>query len=62
MSDPILQKDGSSQLSLLTADAFVDGMARIRKALQLAKSRGEEIVFPTRIALPAVVGFVPDAA
>lgn len=61
LSDPVLQKNGTSQLSLLTEDAFVNGMARIREALQLAERRGEEIVFPTHIALPIVVGFVPDA-
>jgi SAM-dependent methyltransferase len=62
LNDPILQKNGTSQLSLLTEDAFADGMARIMKVLQLTERRGEEIVFPTHIALPAVVGFVPDAA
>jgi SAM-dependent methyltransferase len=61
LSDPVLQKNGTSQLSLLTEDAFVDGMARIGEALQLAERRGEEIVFPTHIALLIVVGFVPDA-
>jgi ubiquinone/menaquinone biosynthesis C-methylase UbiE len=61
LSDPVLQKNGTSQLSLLTEGAFVNGMARIREALQLAEGRGEGIVFPTRIALPIVVGFVPDA-
>ena len=61
LSDPVLQKNGTSQLSLLTEDAFVKGMAQIREALQLAERCGEEIVFPTHIALPIVVGFVPDA-
>lgn len=61
LSDPILQKNGTSQLSLLPEDAFAKGMARIREALQLAERRGEEIVFPTHITLPLVVGFVPDA-
>jgi SAM-dependent methyltransferase len=61
LSDPVLQKNGTSQLSLLTEDAFVKGMARIREAIQLAERRGQEIVFPTHIALPIVVGFVPDA-
>jgi len=61
LSDPVLQKDGTSQLSLLTEDAFVKGMARIREAIELAERRGQEIVFPTHIALPIVVGFVADA-
>jgi SAM-dependent methyltransferase len=61
LNDPILQKNGTSQLSLLTEDAFVNGMARIREAVQLAERRGEGIVFSTHIALPIVVGFVSDA-
>ena len=61
LSDPVLQENGTSQLSLLTEDALVNGMTQIREAIQLAERRGEEIVFPTHIALPIVVGFVPDA-
>jgi phosphoglycolate phosphatase len=60
LNDPILQKNGTSQLALLTEEAFERGMARIREALRLAESSGEKIVFRTRIALPAVIGFVPD--
>ena len=60
LNDPVLQKNGSSQFSLLTEDAFADGMSRIRKALQMAERRGQKIVFPTHIAFPAVVGFVSD--
>jgi SAM-dependent methyltransferase len=62
LNDPILQKDGTSQLSLLTEDAFAGGMSRIRQALKLAEKSGNEIVFQTRIALPVVVGFVPKPA
>ena len=58
LDDPVLQKNGTSQLSLLTDDAFQEGMARIKKAVQLAESRDEPIVFPSHIALPAVVGYV----
>ena len=62
LDDPILQKNGTSQLSLLTENAFADGMARIMKALQQAERHGEKITFRTNIALPAVVGFMPDAS
>lgn len=60
LNDPILQKNGTSQLALLTEEAFENGMARIRETLRLAQSCGEKIVFRTRIALPVVIGFVPD--
>lgn len=62
LHDPILHKNGTSQLSLLTEEAFAEGMARIRKTLHLAERRGEDIVFTTHIALPSTVGFVPDTA
>jgi len=56
LGDPTLQKNGTSQLSLLTDEAFQAGMARIEETLQQAEKRGESIIFPTHIALPAVVG------
>ena len=61
LSDPVLHKNGTSQFSLLTEEAFLDGMARIREAVESAERRGEEIVFRTDIACPLVVGFAGDA-
>jgi len=58
--DPILQKDGASQLSLLSDDDFAAGMARIRAALARAAANGREIIFPAHISLPALIGFVPE--
>jgi hypothetical protein len=60
-SDPVLFKDGTSQLSLLTEDAFLAGMARIEEAIRLAERHGREAVFPIDIALPIVTGFASDA-
>jgi SAM-dependent methyltransferase len=56
LDDPVLQKNGTSQLALLTDDAFQAGMAHIKSAVQLAESYKEQIIFPNHIALPAVVG------
>jgi len=61
LNDPVLHKDGTSQLSLLTEDAFLDGMARIEESIRLAEKHGREIVFPMDIALPIVAGFASDA-
>jgi ubiquinone/menaquinone biosynthesis C-methylase UbiE len=60
LTDPILLKNGTSQLSLLTDEAFEAGMARIREVLRSAEGSDEEIVFRTRIALPIVFGLVPE--
>jgi SAM-dependent methyltransferase len=61
-NDPILHKEGTSQLSLLTGEAFEEGMERMKEALRLAERRGEDIVFSTHIALPVVIGYAPEAA
>jgi SAM-dependent methyltransferase len=61
LNDPILQKNGTSQLALLSEAAFERGMARIREAIRLAEGSGEMIVFRTRIALPVVIGVVSSA-
>lgn len=58
--DPILQKNGASQLSLLSDEEFSAGMARIREALAKAAAGGREIIFPAHISLPALIGFVPE--
>ena len=58
--DPILKKDGVSQLSLLSQEEFNRGMEKIRKAILSAKKTGQRITFPAHITLPAVVGFVDD--
>ncbi|MBU4260957.1 MAG: methyltransferase domain-containing protein [Proteobacteria bacterium] len=58
--DPILQKDGASQLSLLSDDEFAAGMARIRAALDRAAAGAREIIFPAHISLPAVIGLKPE--
>ncbi|OKY73905.1 MAG: hypothetical protein BM485_16670 [Desulfobulbaceae bacterium DB1] len=58
-ADPILHKNGVSQLALLPLDEFSEGMKRIRQAIAAAGKKGERIVFPAHITLPAVVGFAP---
>jgi SAM-dependent methyltransferase len=60
LDDPVLHKDGTSQLSLLTEQAFQEGMARIQDSLRLAERQGRTAVFRMDIALPMVVGFVSN--
>lgn len=57
-TDPILHPGGTSQLALLSEEAFGRGMRRIREAVVLADRQGRPIVFPAHIALPAIIGFV----
>lgn len=55
-SDPALQKNGTSQLSLLTQNDFKTGMAKIKQAIR----SNRDIVFPAHIAIPAVVAYRPS--
>ncbi len=58
LNDPILQKNGTSQLSLLSDEAFFQGMARIKGAIEQAERLGKEMFFPTHISIPVVFGFL----
>lgn len=59
--DPVLQKNGASQLALLSGNDFYEGMEKIKEALQSAHKNHEEIIFPAHILLPAVTGYAPRA-
>ena len=50
-NDPFLKKDSTSQLALLSDEAYAAGMQRIQKAIEEAEMRGEEAVFDTRLKL-----------
>jgi ubiquinone/menaquinone biosynthesis C-methylase UbiE len=58
LADPILQKHGTSQLALLTDEAYTAGMNRIRTALDEAEAAGNIKVFPVDISLTMVTGRV----
>jgi len=58
LADPILQKHGTSQLALLTDEAYTVGMNRIRTALDEADVTGKTLVFPVDIFLTMVAGRV----
>jgi SAM-dependent methyltransferase len=56
LADTFLQKHATSQLVLLSDDAYAAGLRRIEAAIARAESAGETIVFPTDIALVMVTG------
>jgi len=55
--DPILQRNGTSQLSLLSDEAFNHGLARIKDAVKQTEALGDKVIFQTHISLPIVYGF-----
>jgi len=58
LESPILQKHGTSQLALLTDEAYAAGMARITAAVRKAEESGERLVFPVDVSLTIVKGSV----
>jgi len=60
LADPILQKHGTSQLALLTDEAYAAGLGRIETALAEAEAAGKTLVFPVDISLTMVTGRVPQ--
>lgn len=58
-TDPFLQKHSSSQLALLSDEAYRAGVQRIEAALAKAESVGEVLVFPMTITFEMMVGQIP---
>ncbi len=56
LSNPWLHKNSSSQLALLSEEAYRAGLARVEAAIADAGARGEEVVFPMDVTLALLVG------
>ena len=56
--DPFLEKNATSQLILLTDEAYAAGLRRMREALQGAETAGEQLVFPMDIPIGMLIGRV----
>jgi hypothetical protein len=52
---PVLEKNATSQLALLSDEEYASGLRRIRDALEQAESKGEELVFASDILLGMLV-------
>jgi hypothetical protein len=57
-SDPFLQKDSCSQLTLLTDEAYAAGLRRIATALSEAEAEGRPLAFATDLLQAMLVGRV----
>jgi ubiquinone/menaquinone biosynthesis C-methylase UbiE len=56
LDDPFLRKHASSQLALLSEDAYRTGLRRIKDALAHAEARGETLTFTVDTPLAMIVG------
>jgi ubiquinone/menaquinone biosynthesis C-methylase UbiE len=50
-TDPYLRKESSSQLALLTDEAYEQGLRRIREVLAEAEAKGETLLFETDLSI-----------
>jgi SAM-dependent methyltransferase len=55
LADPFLQKNGTSQLTLLSDEAYAAGMARLKRDLDESEARGETLQFESDIWMTAIV-------
>lgn len=58
LDEPMLHKNATSQLTLLSDEQYAAGIARIQAAITQAEAAGEQAVFEVDVALHMVVGFV----
>jgi ubiquinone/menaquinone biosynthesis C-methylase UbiE len=58
LEEPMLQKNATSQLTLLSAAQYAAGIARIQAAIAQAEAHAGEAVFPLDVSLHMVVGFL----
>jgi hypothetical protein len=59
LRSPFLQKGGTSQLALLTEEAYQAGLERIKADLERARNAGDRLEFVVDISFALVLGRVP---
>ena len=57
-SDPFLKKESTSQLTLLSDEAYAAGMERIEAAIATAEAEGRSLEFPAGLLLLMITGYV----
>lgn len=58
LQDPFLQKDATSQLILLSDNAYADGLEHIHRALENAEGMGETLIFQNTIRIQMLTGWI----
>jgi ubiquinone/menaquinone biosynthesis C-methylase UbiE len=51
LADPYLRKESSSQLALLSDEAYEQGLQRMKRALAEAEENGETVLFETELSI-----------
>ena len=60
LEDPFLQKSQTSQLALLSDEAYAAGINKIKKALDTHAVNNEILIFPVEIDVEMFVGEKPS--
>ena len=60
LDDPFLQKHGTSQLALLSDDAYRAGLARLTRDVAAAEAAGQALEFASDLWMSAVAAQAPD--
>lgn len=58
LDDPFLDKNATSQLTLLSDKAYAAGLQRIHADLERAEANGETLLFPSTLRIEMLVGWV----
>ncbi len=58
LQDPFLEKNATSQLILLSDEAYAAGLANIHRALQNAERMGEILVFQNTVRIQMLTGWI----
>jgi len=59
LKDPFLQKKATSQLALLSDEAYAVGIKKIKEALKQAEASNETLIFRSQLRLDMLTGFIP---
>jgi SAM-dependent methyltransferase len=59
LEDPFLRKEATSQLTLLSQEAYQAGLDRIRSELEKADAMGQEMVFQADLSISLLLGLKP---
>ncbi len=60
LDDPFLQKQATSQLTLLSEEAYAAGIEKIKTTLQKAQNDGEPLIFKSQLRLDMLTGAIPE--
>jgi hypothetical protein len=58
LKDPVLEKNATSQLILLSDEAYAAGLERIRGALKNAERMGETLIFQNTIRIQMLTAWI----